>query len=323
MKFPLFPLVLFLERYHFHWYLHLLSLLPNDEWKHFIISSVCKSLLFICFPPQCVVLVFIPLLYSIMPLFSRGNIFAKSMFSDLLYCADCGKKLWFHVNSINKIRFFSCSNYAKDYRGTCPTRHYIRADSIEQVVKLELRRMAQLLQRDEEAFAAILEKKANADILAEQRHLETELTKAIARSETVAQLYERLYEDNVSGKVTDEWFMQLSHKYEVERMELKEKIAETRQRIASLNTMQQNKDHFLAAVRKFMEMETLTPPLLRELIDHIDVYETQGTGKHRTQRVTIFYRFVGYIDIPESPEDEPYTADTRQGVAVKYIPKLA
>ena len=84
-----------------------------------------------------------------------------------------------------------------------------------------------------------------------------------------------------------------------------------------------NKDHFLAAVRKFMEMETLTSPLLRELIDHIDVYETQGTGKHRTQRITIFYRFVGYIDIPESPDDEPYTADTRQGVAVKYIPKLA
>ena len=247
----------------------------------------------------------------------------KSMFADLLYCADCGKKLWFHVNSINKIHFFSCSNYVKDYRGTCPTRHYIRADSIEQVVKLELRRMAQLIQRDEEAFAAILEKKANADILAEQRHLETELTKAISRSETVAQLYERLYEDNVSGKVTDEWFLQLSHKYEVERMELKEKISEARKRIASLNTMQQNKDHFLAAVRKFMEMETLTPPLLRELIDHIDVYETQGTGKHRTQRITIFYRFVGYIDIPESPEDEPYTADTRQGVAVKYIPKLA
>lgn len=247
----------------------------------------------------------------------------KSMFADLLYCADCGKKLWFHVNSINKIHFFSCSNYVKDYRGTCPTRHYIRADSIEQVVKLELRRMAQLLQSDEKTFAAILEKKANADILVEQRHLETELTKAISRSETVAQLYERLYEDNVSGKVTDEWFMQLSHKYEVERMELKEKISETRQRLASLNTMQQNKDHFLAAVRKFMEMETLTPPLLRELIDHIDVYETQGTGKHRTQRITIFYRFVGYIDIPEAPEDEPYTADTRQGVAVKYIPKLA
>ena len=87
--------------------------------------------------------------------------------------------------------------------------------------------------------------------------------------------------------------------------------------------MQQNKGHFLAVIWKFMEMETLTPPLLRELIDHIDVYETQGTGKHRTQRITIFYRFVGYIDLPESPDDEPYTAEPRQGVAVKYIPKMA
>ncbi|MGM9554011.1 MAG: DUF4368 domain-containing protein [Faecousia sp.] len=126
----------------------------------------------------------------------------------------------------------------------------------------------------------------------------------------------------MSGKVTDEWFMQLSHKYEVERLELKEKISETRKRIASLNTMQQNKDHFLAAVRKFMEMETLTPPL-QEQIDHIDVYKTQGTGKPRTQRITIFYRFVGCIDIPESPDDELYTADARQGVAVRYIHKLA
>lgn len=179
------------------------------------------------------------------------------------------------------------------------------------------------LKRDEEAFAAILEKEANADIFAEQQHLETELMKAISRNETVAQIYEWMYEDNVSGKVMDEWFMQLSHKYEVERMELKKKISETRQRIASLNTMQQNKDHFLAVIWKFMEMETLTPPLLRELIDHIDVYETQGTRKHRTQRITILYRFVGYIDLPESLDDEPYTAETRQGVAEKYIPKMA
>ena len=74
--------------------------------------------------------------------------------------------------------------------------------------------------------------------------MESELTKAITRNETVAQLYERLYEDNVSGKVTDEWFLQLSHKYEVERMELKEKIAETRKKIASLNTMSRIKAIF-------------------------------------------------------------------------------
>lgn len=86
----------------------------------------------------------------------------KSIFSDLLYCADCGHKLWYHVNTINKnICFFSCSNYVKDYRGSCPTRHYVRADAIEHVVKLELQRMAQFLRDDEPMFADLLERKSN------------------------------------------------------------------------------------------------------------------------------------------------------------------
>ena len=74
-----------------------------------------------------------------------------------------------------------------------------------------------------------------------------------------------------------------------------------------------------------MEMGTLTAPLLQELIDHIDVYETEGTGKSRTQRIVIYYRFVGYIELPDSAftRDYRYSADIRQGVAVEYIPKLA
>lgn len=77
----------------------------------------------------------------------------KSIFCDLLYCADCHSKLWSHVNTRNKdIHFFSCSNYKKDYRGTCESRHYIRADAIEQIVMLELQKLAGFLIDDEEAF---------------------------------------------------------------------------------------------------------------------------------------------------------------------------
>ncbi|NLB55970.1 MAG: recombinase family protein [Lentisphaerae bacterium] len=243
----------------------------------------------------------------------------KNMFSDLLYCADCGSKLWFHVNTANKaIHFFSCSNY-KGIRGTCPTTHYIRADAIEKVVMLELRRLTHFLACDEESFAEILARKANKDILAEQKRAEAELQKAVARNETVAKLYEKLYEDNVSGKVTDEWFMQLSHKYDVERMELKAKIAELRETLSNIGSMRLSKDQFVCAVRKFMEMKRLTAPLLRELIDHIDVYETEGTGKDRTHRIVIHYRFVGYIKIPDSVFSRNYKTDTRQGVAVEYI----
>lgn len=93
--------------------------------------------------------------------------------------------------------------------------------------------------------------------------------------------------------MTDDWFMHLSHKYEEERMELRERIAACEQKLDALDREQHRKDAFLAAIRKFMEMGTLTAPLLQELIDHIDVYETEGTGKNRTQRIVIYYRFVG------------------------------
>ena len=252
----------------------------------------------------------------------------KHLLTDYLYCADCHSKLWHHTNTRNKeIHFFSCSNYSGDYGGTCTSRHYIRADAIEQVVLLELRRLASFLRYDEEAFADILAQKTNRDMLAEQKRLEGELQKAIARNETVVRMYEKLYEDNASGKVTDEWFMQLSHKYEVERMELKNKISDYRQRLSELGSMQQGRDSFLQAIRRFMEMGTLTAPLLQELIDHIDVYETEGKGKHRTQRVVIYYRFVGYIDLSEADfedallQQENHRAETRQGVAVEYLPE--
>ena len=223
------------------------------------------------------------------------------MFSDLLYCADCGKKLWFGTNTINRdIHFFSCSNYEKDHRGSCKTRHYIRADSLEQIVMLELRQIAEYLRVDEEGFAELLAQKTQKDLLAEKRQTEAELQKALARNDTVLKLYEKVYEDNAEGKVSDEWFMQLSHKYEVEKLELKSRIASLRTKLTDMDNQEMGRENYMAAIRKFMEMDTLTAPLLRELIDHITVYETEGTGKNRTQRVVIHYNFVGYMESPDN-----------------------
>lgn len=246
----------------------------------------------------------------------------KSIFCDLLYCGDCHKKLRHHTNTINKdIHYFVCSNNKVDYRGSCPGRHYIRADAVEQVVMLELRRMAEFLYDDEQAFADILAQKSGAELMKEQKRNAGELQKAIVRNDTVSRLYEKLYEDNATGKVSDEWFMQLSHKYEVERMELKAKISELRSKLMQSDEQQKECENFTTAVRKFMQMEHLTAPLLRELIDHIDVFETQGVGKNRTQRIVIYYRFIGYIELPEVSHYDNYKADTRKGVAVEYVSK--
>ena len=218
-----------------------------------------------------------------------------------------------------------CANNKVDYRGDCPGRHYVRADAIEQVVMLELRRMAEFLAADEEAFAELLAQKTDKELLKEKRHDEEELQKAIMRNDTVAQLYEKLYEDNATGKVSDEWFMQLSQKYEVERLELKAKIKTLRQKLSECGQCERDRETFTSAIRRFMRMDGLTAPLLRELIDHIDVFETEGKGKNRTQRIVIYYRFVGYVEIPEVSHRPNIVADTRKGVATKYLtePKTA
>lgn len=246
----------------------------------------------------------------------------KSIFSDMLYCADCGSKLWFHTNTKNpNIHFFSCSNYVNDYRGTCQTRHYVRADAIEEVVTYELQRLVDFLRYDQEGFAKLLAEKTNKDMLDEQKNTKTQIDQSLARINKIDVLYERLYEDNVSGKVTDSFYMELSHKYENEKEELKKKIFNLKIQLDELNKKVFHKEMFLSAIGKFMEMKTITAPLIRELIDHIEVHETEGEGKYKTQRIVIFYRFVGYIEIPEMALNQGITKDTRQGVSVSYIPK--
>ena len=241
----------------------------------------------------------------------------KHIFSGLIRCGDCGSNMRYHTNTTNKeIHYFSCGNYIKDTRGNCPTRHYIRSDALEQIVLLELKHLVNFLKHDEERLAEILERKSNKDLYEETRYLEGELQKALARQQKVANLYEKLYEDNAEGKVTDEWFTHMSHKYELERTELKGKISELRKKLSSTQETTKGKDMFLNAVRSFMEMENLTAPLAKELIDHIDVYESEGKGKNKTQRIVIYYRFVGYIELPDKT---PIVNDTRQGVAVNYI----
>lgn len=243
----------------------------------------------------------------------------RSIFNGLIYCGDCHSKMRYHTSTSNKeIHYFTCSDNKVDYRGKCPGRHYVRADALEEVVKLELRRLVEMLEIDESYFAQLLLRKNDEEREKDKKFLESELQKAIARSNTVSQLYEKLYEDNVIGKVSDEWFVELSHKYEKERMDLKAKIADTRHQIEELKNTNSEYGKFISAIRRFMQMDNLTSPLLRELIDHIDIFETEGTGKSRTQRIVIYYRFIGYIELPNTAK-QTHIADTRKGVAVEYI----
>ena len=133
-------------------------------------------------------------------------------------------------------------------------------------------------------------------------------------------MYEKLYEDHAENKVSEEWFMHMSQKYETERLELKNKISRFRKELAEADALKIGQQSFVNAIRRFLQVQTLTRPLLQELIDHIDVFETEGVGKSRVQRVAVYYRFVWYIEIPELPKHRHNVkADTHQGVSVEYV----
>ena len=105
--------------------------------------------------------------------------------------------------------------------------------------------------------------------------------------------------------------------------ETKKNILALCEKLDSLAEKRQTKENFVKAVRSFMEMKTLNPVILRELIEKIEVFQIEGTGKNRTQRVIIHYRFVGCLQIPEWHRKRKITLESRQGVAVNYLPTTA
>ena len=149
----------------------------------------------------------------------------KNMFAGILYCADCGRKLHFNVNHPNnEIKYFNCSNY-RGNRGLCNDTHYIRADALEQVMLLELRRMTAFLQDKEESFVNLLMDQSVKEAKREAKRRDQELMAMMARCRELDELFTKTYEDNTSGKLSDERFMMLSKRYDEEQLTLKKKIA--------------------------------------------------------------------------------------------------
>lgn len=248
----------------------------------------------------------------------------KHMFAGLLYCADCGCKLHFNVNHPHtELKYFNCSNY-RGNRGTCNSTHYIRADALEQVVLLELRRMTQFLQDKEEDFVKLLMDKSLQEAQRETKRQENEVAAMITRCHELDALFTKTYEDNASGKLSDERFMMITKRYDDEQISLKKKISAMQAEIDAEKRHKSSAANFLRTVRKYTEIKELTPTIVNELIEKIVVHQAQGTGKNKTQQLEIYYNFVGVLDMPQLMAlPQSVTVDTRQGVAVEYITRKA
>ena len=246
----------------------------------------------------------------------------RNMFSGLLVCAGCGHNLHFHFNQGNPdIKYFNCSNY-KGNRGSCTSTHYVRVDFLEQVVLGEIRRLTKFASQFEDEFVkAVIGHSQQAE--ATDRKLKENALKALqARDEELDGLFERIYEDNVSGKLSDDRFARMSRRYEEEQKELAEKIKALRAEIDKQSSQSMTTDMFISLVRKYTRARKLTPRMLNELIEKIEVFNAEKIDGVWEQRLRIHYNCVGVIEIPDliplpAPE---VSVNTRKGVVVNYAP---
>lgn len=252
----------------------------------------------------------------------RTNDGEKNMFSGLVVCADCGRNLWYHFNQKNpEITYFNCSNY-KGNRGTCQSTHYIRVDFLEQVVLGEIRRFVKYANRHGEDFmkAAIGLSRQTSEL--ERNRKQKELNTLIARDRELDKLFNRMYEDNIAGKIDDERFGRMSRQYTEEQKTLAERIKVCRAEFGKQDYQSMTADTFLTALKKYARVKKLTQYMLNELIECIEVHQAEKVdGEHR-QELTIHYNGIGSIAIPDLPEltGSDVRIQTRKGVTVSYSP---
>ncbi|WP_370758437.1 DUF4368 domain-containing protein [Agathobaculum sp.] len=252
----------------------------------------------------------------------RTNNGEHNMFSGLLVCADCGSNLHFHFNQGNpEIKYFNCSNY-KGNRGTCTSTHYVRVDFLEEVVLGEIRRLTKFASLYEDEFVKAVIGHSQQAEQTDRKLKEKELQTLLARDEEVDGLFERIYEDNVSGKLSDDRFAKMSRRYEDEQKELAEKIKKLRSEIEKQSSRFMTTDMFIGLVRKYTRARKLTPRMLNELIEKIEVFNAEKIDGVWEQRLRIHYNCVGTIEIPTVlPLPVPeVSVNTRKGVVVNYAP---
>ncbi len=223
-----------------------------------------------------------------------------SIFSGKVFCADCGAKLQYNTaNSFSSNQdFFNCGNYRSN-TGTC-TAHFIRAVTLEKIVLAHMKRVLAYVQQFETAFVKREMEKANLKRQTSVEKAKLDIVTLKRRDEDLDVLFKRIYEDMVAGRLSPERFDKLSTQYEEEQKQVRQTIGELQSLIDDGEQEAHDLRQFLKSVRKYTDPEKLTAEMLNELVDKIIVHAPDKSSGHRRQKIEIYYKAAGIIDIADN-----------------------
>ena len=219
------------------------------------------------------------------------------------YCADCGSKMyqvrargWEHEKE-----HLVCSTYRKRGKSNC-TSHQIRNVVIEQLLLDDLRRVTAYAREHEAEFIQLVTNTSEKALNRELRSSQKEYEQAKARITALDTIIQRLYEDNVVGKISDERFAKMSATYEAEQKALESRIAELDEFITTAREKSLNAEYFLQLVQKYTDIKELDAEIIREFVEKIIVFKAEKVDGHRMQRIQIIYNCIGAVEIPSKHE---------------------
>lgn len=219
--------------------------------------------------------------------------------SGIVYCADCGRKLYqVRCTTMNQKDYMVCSGYRK-IKGAC-TSHQIRNEVIENLLLEKLQNLLAFIGRHEDIFVRLATKQSKEEMNRSLRDGKRELEQATARMQKLDAIIQRLYEDNIDGKISDDRFAKMTASYEKEQAELEARIVELRDLMDAAKAKSDGIDSFLKIVRGRTEITELTPTIIQEFVDKIYVHQAVDFEGQRIQQIDIAWNFIGVFDPPKS-----------------------
>lgn len=218
--------------------------------------------------------------------------------SGMLYCADCGKKLYVcRTKSLKPEAYYYCCSTYRKRQGQCSS-HQIRISIIDRIVFADLKRHIDFAREHEDEFLKLVSSESMSQINKLINSFNKELSASRARIEKLDSIIQSLYEDKLDGTISNERFKNMNENYEQEQTTLREKVLELEDKIKTYNEHSASTSIFMELVHKFTRIDELTHELVREFIEKVIIHKAEKVNGQRRMKIDIFYNGIGKVDIP-------------------------